>query len=235
MNTNNLVWAGGETRAAIPSVLSLRPELRILEGNPPGAFEAQAATFGNDITTSGVAGDLMPAIDQGGESATDACEPLTPQSAFSVNGRIALVDRGTCLFTVKALNVQRAGAIGMVVVNNLPGLPSVGGADPAVGIPVIGIPLALGETLREQLRFRGRSVSPVRVSIARNAFIRSGTSSGLARLYAPNPYQPGSSVSHWDVSMDPNQLMEPFATPDIGLSIRPPQDLTLPLLRDIGW
>jgi hypothetical protein len=54
-------------------------------------------------------------------------------------------------------------------------------------------------------------------------------------LYTPNPYQPGSSVSHWDTSAFPNQLMEPAINSDLTTSVKPPQDLTLPLLQDIGW
>ncbi|MGH6900904.1 MAG: hypothetical protein ACREJ5_30850, partial [Geminicoccaceae bacterium] len=48
-------------------------------------------------------------------------------------------------------------------------------------------------------------------------------------MYAPNPAEPGSSVSHWDVALTPDELMEPFATPasDQRLSDR--------LMADIGW
>ncbi|HEU0138317.1 MAG TPA: PA domain-containing protein [Bryobacteraceae bacterium] len=237
VNTDNLVWSGGTSLSAAAAVLSLRPEVEILPPGPPvGAFEAQPATFGPPVTPTGISGYLMPAIDAGGPSTLDACEPLTPQSAFSVNGRIALVDRGTCTFTVKVLNAQNAGAIGALIANNVPtGLPAMGGSDPTITIPSLGITQALGQTLREQLRFRGRAVSPVRVSLQRNPSIRSGTTAGYPRMFAPNPFQPGSSVSHWDISLDPNQLMEPFATPDITLSLTPPVDLTFPLLRDIGW
>src|SRR5207247_2113907 len=54
-------------------------------------------------------------------------------------------------------------------------------------------------------------------------------------LYSPNPLQPGSSISHWDVSAFPNQLMEPAINGDLTHSVMPPQDLTLPLMRDVGW
>lgn len=54
-------------------------------------------------------------------------------------------------------------------------------------------------------------------------------------LYAPNPLELGSSISHWDTSTFPNQLMEPFITPTDPLAVTPPQDLTLSLMRDIGW
>ena len=52
-------------------------------------------------------------------------------------------------------------------------------------------------------------------------------------LYAPSPVERGSSISHWDTSLRPDALMEPFNTPEndvlhgIGLSAC--------LLRDIGW
>lgn len=52
-------------------------------------------------------------------------------------------------------------------------------------------------------------------------------------MYAPNPVQSGSPISHWDTSATPNLLMEPFIssdlTPSLGL------DLTPYLFEDIGW
>jgi uncharacterized repeat protein (TIGR01451 family) len=59
--------------------------------------------------------------------------------------------------------------------------------------------------------------------------------SGRGLMYAPTRYQPGSSVSHWDTSMFPNQLMEPAINSDLTHEVTPPQDLTFPLLKDIGW
>jgi hypothetical protein len=37
------------------------------------------------------------------------------------------------------------------------------------------------------------------------------------------------------VTASPNLLMEPSINSDLTLSVSPPQDLTLPLLKDIGW
>jgi cysteine-rich repeat protein len=53
--------------------------------------------------------------------------------------------------------------------------------------------------------------------------------SGHVEMYAPNPAQGGSSVSHWSTSLTPNEVMEPFATPT---SIIP---VTVALMQDIGW
>ena len=59
--------------------------------------------------------------------------------------------------------------------------------------------------------------------------------SNHARVYTPNPVDPGSSVSHFDTSLTPNQLMEPNISSDLTNTVIPPQDLTYSLMKDIGW
>jgi len=54
---------------------------------------------------------------------------------------------------------------------------------------------------------------------------------GHARLYAPNPVQPGSSISHFDTAASPNLLMEPYINPNLGSDL----DLTDEQLIDVGW
>jgi hypothetical protein len=61
------------------------------------------------------------------------------------------------------------------------------------------------------------------------AILTAGFEEGHTRMYAPNLLQPGSSVSHWDTVLTPNELMEPFATLD------PDHRLTDRLLADTGW
>jgi hypothetical protein len=53
---------------------------------------------------------------------------------------------------------------------------------------------------------------------------------GLAKMFAPNPFQIGSSISHWDTSNTPNLLMEPSYTGPIHIV-----DLTRQAFQDIGW
>jgi hypothetical protein len=66
--------------------------------------------------------------------------------------------------------------------------------------------------------------------------VRAGADpAGRALLYTPNPYESGSSVSHWDTSATPNQLMEPAINADLAISVSEPKDLTKSLLEDIGW
>ncbi len=61
-------------------------------------------------------------------------------------------------------------------------------------------------------------------------FLQAGTmTGGLVKMYAPNPLEPGSSVAHFDITVNPDELMEPSATPTID------DELTMALLKDLGW
>src|SRR3546814_7834229 len=58
------------------------------------------------------------------------------------------LQRGACTFVTKVLNAQDAGAIGVLVYNNVAtGLPGMGGTDATVTIPSQGISQADGNTI----------------------------------------------------------------------------------------
>ena len=78
---------------------------------------------------------------------TDACEPI---AAGTLNGSIALVERGTCDFTVKVKNAQNAGAVAVVVANNRDGdsLLVMSGTDPSVTIPSVFVSENSGATMK---------------------------------------------------------------------------------------
>jgi subtilisin family serine protease len=79
-----------------------------------------------------------------------ACGDLV--DAGSLSGRIALIDRGTCLFAEKILRAQAAGAIAVVMVNNLDTAPiPMGGESAGIRIPGVMISKADGERLRQHL------------------------------------------------------------------------------------
>jgi hypothetical protein len=83
--------------------------------------------------------------------ASDGCETVINAAALS--GKIALIRRGTCAFTVKALAAQGAGAIAAIIMNNIAnaGPVAMGGADPSVTIPVISISKEDGDLLEAAL------------------------------------------------------------------------------------
>ncbi|WP_396268581.1 S8 family serine peptidase [Ideonella sp.] len=84
-------------------------------------------------------------------SATDACN-VAPPAAGSLTGQVALVRRGGCTFLEKALNVQNAGAAGLVIYNNVAGHfgGTVAGGAP-ITIPVVTVSDALGVEMNNRI------------------------------------------------------------------------------------
>ncbi|MCC6194736.1 MAG: M36 family metallopeptidase [Burkholderiales bacterium] len=90
------------------------------------------------------------AADIDGPTTTDGCSPYA--NAATVAGKIAFVDRGVCTFVVKARNAQSAGAVAIVIANNVaPGAPGMAGTDATVTIPVISVSLADGTAIKAEL------------------------------------------------------------------------------------
>ena len=56
---------------------------------------------------------------------------------------------------------------------------------------------------------------------------------GNVPIYAPNPYEGGSSLSHLDETRLPNALMSPFIA--MGQTARRPTRLEWEMMKDLGW
>jgi len=225
INTAHLVWDGTAVTAAAPHVLGKRPHV-VVSGALAGDFVAGQAVFGAPLTTGGITGDLV-LVNDGVGTTSDGCE--TPfVNAATVLGKIALIDRGTCTFAQKATNAQGAGAIAVLFINNAPGpAPAVGGSAPGVTIPVASVSQSDGGAIRTAL-----GSGAVHATIALDpAHLAGADNANKLLMYAPNPDQPGSSVSHWDVSAFPNLLMEPAINPDLSANV----DLTYQAFFDTGW
>jgi hypothetical protein len=68
------------------------------------------------------------------------------------------------------------------------------------------------------------------VAVAASSVLTAGRHpSGHIQMYAPSGVELGSSVSHWDTALTPDELMEPNAT------AHPADLLTTQALQDIGW
>ncbi len=146
---------GGPRTAEACTVFS-PPQAQLAVNSPAaiaGNYVAQSAQFGPPLTPAGVTGDVVLALDDAnptGPSTTDACTALT--NAAAVAGKIALADRGSCTFVVKVTNAQAAGAIGVIIANNVPtGLPGMGGSAPAIVIPSLGVTQAAGNAIKAEL------------------------------------------------------------------------------------
>jgi len=222
INTNNLTWDGQQTNFKAPLFLSHSPELVVPFGG--GSLAANTATFGGAVTLGGLTAQAILAVD-GTAPVNDGCEVIT--NGAQLLGKIAVIDRGLCNFTVKVKNAQNAGAVGCLLVNNAAGGFSPSGTDATITIPVLALSQADGTSLKTAI-----SGGPTTVTMRLSPTQIAGLSpTGHVRMFAPNPFQSGSSVSHFDVSATPNLLMEPAINPDLTSDI----DLTDPVFRDIGW
>lgn len=133
---------------------ALKAEFKV--NNPEaiqGTYPVGIGTFG-PAPTSPITADMVLVND--GEGVTqDGCEALTIDSAAEVTGKIALVERGTCNFTVKVQNAQNAGAVGVVVYNNVVYgdiLTDMGGESSTITIPSVLIQRSVGESIIANLQ-----------------------------------------------------------------------------------
>lgn len=239
INPRRVSWTGPNVTAAAPSVLSQGTPLLGVSApsSVAGGYSVGAAAFGPALSAPGVTSDIMPVMTQVGGTGP-GCEPFNSINQLAVSGNIALIDRGVCGFTVKVKNAQNAGAVGVIVVNNTAGgpPPGMGGADPTITIPSAMITQADGTTLKNALRTRSRTRSGVIGNLGVDVNRLAGAdAAGQVLLFTPNPFQGGSSVSHWDSIAFPNLLMEPNINGDLTHRLVPPYDLTQRLLKDIGW
>ncbi|HWS52656.1 MAG TPA: PA domain-containing protein [Pyrinomonadaceae bacterium] len=242
-----VVWDGANVTNAAPSVLVLgSPEARVLSpASIAGAYQFGPANFGTQLASlpSPVVGSVVAAVDAAEPPApplaagttTDGCSPFA--NAAAVAGKIALIERGLCGFTQKVFNAQQAGAIGAIIYNqaaNAAAGPSTMATDPVFG-PQITIP-SVSITRPDGLTILGQLGGGVSVSLGKDNSIRAGADQlGRVRLYMPFPVSGGSSGSHYDTVASRNLLMEPFISADLTHNLKAPDDLTLELMRDVGW
>ncbi|HEY5946062.1 MAG TPA: M36 family metallopeptidase [Kofleriaceae bacterium] len=104
------------------------------------AYAAVHAGFGPATTNAGVTGGLALA------SVADGCTAFT-----GVSGKIAIIDRGSCDFTVKVFNAQAAGATAAIVVNLASdSIFAMGGTNRRIKIPSVMVGKTDGAALKTQ-------------------------------------------------------------------------------------
>jgi hypothetical protein len=226
INTEHLVWDGPLVTATGPNKLGKRAHVAT-SGALAGDFVGGEGLIGAPLTVGGVTANVVLANDGVGTT-SDGCESPWVNAA-AIAGRIALVDRSaSCSFATQAIDAQVNGAVALVIVNNAAGpAPPVRGTAAGVTIPVVSLSQADGNAIRTALG-SGAVLATVGLDAAHFA---GANNAGQVRMFAPNPVQPGSSVSHWDVSAFPNLLMEPAINPDLGTN----PDLTYEAFVDMGW
>jgi hypothetical protein len=145
-NANMLTPAdGGQPRMQM-FLYNQTPIASLTLSSPAGTYPVGTASFGP--TEFSLSGEIVLAAD-GVAPASDGCSAILN----SVSGKIVLVDRGNCPFLDKVVNAQNAGAIGVIIANNVAAVPppGIGGTSGSIVIPVLSITQELGNSLKAAL------------------------------------------------------------------------------------
>ncbi len=151
--TNNSLLTVNTSRSYFKTVVRV---------NSPGsiakAYDFTAAGFGGSIVGLNLTADAV-FVEDGTAPATDGWAALT--NAAQLAGKIALIDRGTCQFGFKCLQAQQAGAIAVIVFNNVGGtvIMAPGDVGNQVTIPCVSLTQADGNAIRMALATSAVNIS----------------------------------------------------------------------------
>ncbi|MAN59599.1 MAG: hypothetical protein CMC08_07165 [Flavobacteriaceae bacterium] len=116
-----------------------------------GEYTAVPATFGSPLPETPITEDLVLVEDSDVGISTDpndACDPIL--NGVDLTGKIAVIRRGECEFGFKVLSAENAGAIAVIMVNNVASAPiAMGPGDNggSVTIPSVMVTQADGEAI----------------------------------------------------------------------------------------
>ncbi len=132
---------------------AVTPRLHINSPAPADYFIAEGVLSSRNrlINVGPVTAEVVLVNDVSGGTHR-ACGAIA--NASSLVGKIALIDRGgsSCPFTLKVKNAQNAGAIGVIVANNVAGNPTaMSGDDTTLIIPAVMLSLADANTIKAGL------------------------------------------------------------------------------------
>lgn len=114
-----------------------------------GPYSATDAAFGPGLPATPITADIA-LLEDNTAPVNDGCETVV--NGAQLAGKIVLVDRGTCSFAIKVEAAQNAGAVAVIVVNNVAGAPiQMGGTSATITIPSIMIAQSDGNLIKAQL------------------------------------------------------------------------------------
>jgi Zn-dependent M28 family amino/carboxypeptidase len=123
-----------------PMLEQTSPDPKIYPPYDPAGFATMEYSGAGDVTALVVEADNF------------GCDP-TDFDGLDFTGKIAVIERGVCNFSIKAINAESAGAFGVVVYNDAARqdafLGTLGG--PVVVIPVVGSSYAVGRELVDNI------------------------------------------------------------------------------------
>jgi extracellular elastinolytic metalloproteinase len=105
--------------------------------------EAGGVTTGAPLSENSVTADLA-LMDDRSSAPLEGC---VSAPIFGLQGKITVIKRGNCNFTDKIENAQNSGAVGVIMVNNVSGVISMGGATTEITIPSVSVTQAVGDAI----------------------------------------------------------------------------------------
>src|SRR5438067_2698944 len=131
-------------------------------------------------TTIGAAvGDFPPLPTNSSYSLFDTMDDACASVSSLASGKLTIVNRGNCTFSTKVRNAIAAGAVGVVVVNNVAGDPTAMAMDGGGGdnLPAVMIGLKEGADLRSSGATTASATNVLQDFVTTNADILDGFSS----------------------------------------------------------
>lgn len=219
-NVRRLSWDGQNvTRQAASLMARGAPLLATVPAVAGFSGQLGEAEFGRYVAATGASGPL----------AAVNVNPATCGVPGSLSGKVVLFPIPSCAPIQAVFMAQTAGAVAVLVADGTSPPFSVGTFPSLISmfsitIPVLGVSVADGNALLA-------AGSPTVNLTANGARMLGGDEAGRMYLFASNPIQPGSTVSHWDPLSRPDLLLEPVSGTLPAHDIR----MELALFRDIGW
>jgi hypothetical protein len=219
---DDLVYAGPTVTEQAALVLDRHLTLTS-SGTVAGNYAFGTADFGPPATEANFAGSAV--LVKNGSGSSQGC---TPDYAVDVEGKIAVIDDGGCSYGDKSFIAQHYGATGVLIAYDRAGPPpQMSNGYSNNDVPTLSVSQSDGTAIKAGLPgvTLGMKAIP-------NSYV-GADANGRVKLYAPATLRPGSTFSHYDVSVHPNALMEPMATPTLEANLN--IDLTPALFKDEGW
>ncbi|MFN0188269.1 MAG: T9SS-dependent M36 family metallopeptidase [Bacteroidia bacterium] len=152
-----------------------------------GPYSSTDAAFGPALPAVPITADIV-LIEDNTAPINDGCDPIV--NGAQLAGKIVMIDRGSCAFTVKVEAAQSEGALAVIIVNNVAGAPiQVGGTSAIVTIPSIMISQADGNLIKAQL-----ALGPVSGSISDGGGVSNERDGDLDNVIIAHEYGHGIST-----------------------------------------
>ncbi len=177
-STNNATFAtpgdgqSGVMRMFLWTTSGEIPNLNIPSGSQEGDYPITSSTFSSIWPVEGLTGDLALAMDDDASAESDdpldICDAIT--NPGDLDGKIAVLRRGQCTFVTKVEAAEEAGAIAVIIVNNVPDAPinlGIGNGDTTTAtIPAGMVTQAVGDAIIAALQ-NGEAINDVVINGAR--------------------------------------------------------------------